>query len=148
MKLMPLILGLAASSCVATSASERGTGQTEASSTMQETSPASPVLPTYAFSAEDPQDQAIIRGTLQMRGDCLVLARPEGDLLPIWPNGLSEWGSGSARLSFNGRSYRSGDNFAANGGEVAGMPAGVEASQVPAPCRNLIKAIIGTQSAG
>ena len=148
MKIVAIALAFAASSCVATPAQEPEGEAQRTTPAMPQNTTSAPTLPTYAFSPDDPQDQAVIRGTLQMRGECLVLARPEGDLLPIWPSGLATWNSASSSLSFNGRSYRIGESFAANGGEVAGMPAGVDPALVPASCRSLTKAIIGTQTVG
>lgn len=75
-------------------------------------------------------------GVLSRLDGCLVVTAPNGiQVQPVFPAGKAGWDEASGTLSFQGRSYRSGDSIEFGGGTVSSPSAYARQTGVElAPC--------------
>lgn len=95
--------------------------------------PDSPVA-RYDWSSRDGGMDALLGGTLEMRGGCLVV-NPSWDdadtvVVAAFPRAYASWDADRELLSYGGRDYGIGDSIWAGGGYVPPAPD----AAIPASC--------------
>ncbi|PKQ18834.1 MAG: hypothetical protein CVT68_01405 [Actinobacteria bacterium HGW-Actinobacteria-8] len=88
----------------------------------------------YDWSSRDGGMDALLEGTLEMRGGCLVV-NPSWDeaetvVIPVFPRAHASWDADSDVLSYAGHGYEIGDSIWAGGGFVPAPPT----AAIPASC--------------
>lgn len=88
----------------------------------------------YDWTSRDGGMDALLEGTLEMRGGCLVVNPPwdDGDtvVVAVFPRAYASWDATREVLSYAGRDYGVGDSIWAAGGSVPPPPHAV----IPASC--------------
>ena len=93
--------------------------------------PNSPVA-RYDWSSRDGGMDALLEGTLELRGGCLVV-NPSWDdaiMVPVFPRAYASWDADRELLSYGGRDYGIGDPIWAGGGYAPPAPD----AAIPASC--------------